>query len=81
MIRSAPSRKPRYQSGTEPALMLPGWFGPISHTGLIWATTPSRVSVAPVNGSSGSTRRTRAARGRPPVVRIRAYQALRAGST
>ncbi len=30
-----------YQSGTEPALMLPGWYGPNSHTGLICAAAPS----------------------------------------
>jgi len=34
MIRSAPSRKPMYQPGTDPALMLPGWDGPTSQTGL-----------------------------------------------
>ena len=63
MSRSAPSRKPMYQSGTEPALMLPGSYGPNSHTGLICAAAPSATSTAPVNGSSGSTHRTRTARG------------------
>lgn len=65
MIRNAPSRKPMYQSGTEPALMLPGWYGPYSHTGLICAAAPSATSAAAVNGSSGSTRRTRTVRGVP----------------
>ena len=55
-----------YQSGTEPELMLPGWYGPNSHTGLICASAPSATSTAPVNGSIGSTRRTRSGRGRRP---------------
>ena len=48
-----------YQSGTEPELMLPGWYGPYSHTGLICAIAPSRTSTAQVNGSSGSSRTRR----------------------
>ena len=48
-----------YQSGTEPALMLPGWYGPISQTGLICAIVPSKTSTAQVNGSSGSGRTRR----------------------
>ena len=35
MIRSAPSRKPMYQSGWEPAVIWEGLYGPNSHTGLI----------------------------------------------
>src|SRR5579859_5815127 len=64
MIRSAPSRKPMYQSGTAPALILPGWYGPYNHTGLICATAPSATSTAPVNGSMGSTRQGRNGRDR-----------------
>ena len=48
-----------YQSGTAPELMLPGWYGPISHTGLICAIVPSRTSTAQVIGSSGSSRTRR----------------------
>ena len=48
-----------YQSGTAPALMPPGWYGPYSHTGLICAIVPSRTSTAQVNGSSGSGRTRR----------------------
>ena len=45
-------------------VVLPGWYGPNSQTGLICAAAPSATSTAPVNGSSGSTRGTRASRGR-----------------
>jgi len=38
-----------YQPGTEPALMLPGWFGPNSQTGFTCANVPRRASVAQVN--------------------------------
>ena len=48
-----------YQSGAEQALMLPGWYGPTSHTGLICAIVPSRASTAQVNSSSGSGRTRR----------------------
>ena len=53
-----------YQSGTAPELMLPGWDGPISQTGLICATVPSRTRVAQVNSSSGSSRTRRGPRSR-----------------
>ena len=48
-----------YQSGAAPELMLPGWYGPISHTGLICAIVPSRTSTAQVNSSSGAGRTRR----------------------
>ena len=51
-----------YQSGTAPALMLPGWYGPTSHTGLICAIVPSRTRVAQVNSGSGSGRTRRGQR-------------------
>ncbi len=38
-----------YQPGTDPALMLPGWFGPNSQTGLTCANVPRSASVAQVN--------------------------------
>src|SRR4051794_19593031 len=44
--RSEPSRKPRYQSGCEPADTWEGLYGPYSHTGLIWAMPPSSATTA-----------------------------------
>jgi hypothetical protein len=38
-----------YQPGTDPALMLPGWFGPNNQTGLTCTNVPRRASVAQVN--------------------------------
>ncbi len=38
-----------YQPGTDPALMLPGWEGPNSQTGLTCANVPRSASVAQVN--------------------------------
>ena len=38
-----------YQPGTDPALMLPGWLGPNSQTGLTCANVPRSARVAPVN--------------------------------
>ena len=38
-----------YQPGTDPALMLPGWFGPNSQTGLTCANVPRSAIVAQVN--------------------------------
>lgn len=45
MMRSAPSRKPTYQSGCEPAEIWSGSYGPYSHTGLTWrkAAIPART--------------------------------------
>ena len=53
-----------YQSGTAPAVMSPGLYGPMSQTGLICAIAPSRTRNAQVKGSSGSTRRWRTQRTR-----------------
>ena len=64
-----------YQSGTAPELMLPGWDGPTSHTGLICAIVPSRTSTAQVNSSSGSGPHP----ARPPQRRPEAGQEQRAG--
>ena len=43
MIRIAPSTKPMYQSGCEPAVTWAGLYGPNTHTGLICISPPIRV--------------------------------------
>ena len=63
-----------YQSGTEPALMLPGWYGPTSHTGLICAIVPSRASTAQVE----QQQRIGPHPARPPQRRPEADQEQRA---
>ena len=68
-----------YQSGTAPELMLPGWDGPISQTGLICATVPSRTRIAQVNGSSGSSRTRRGHRSGATEPGPEAGQEQRAG--
>ena len=45
IIRSAPSRKPMYQSGWEPAVTSDGSYGPYSQIGLIWAMPPSSAQT------------------------------------
>lgn len=44
--RSAPSRKPMYQSGCEPVEALSGRYGPNAQTGLTWASAPIAASTA-----------------------------------
>ena len=74
MSRSGPSRNPMYQSGTAPELMLPGWDGPTSHTGLICAIVPSRTSTA----QGEQQQRIRPHPARPPQRRPEAEQEQRA---
>ena len=50
--RSAPSRKPMYQSGCEPLLTFSGLYGPNSQIGLICATVASTASAAKTNRNS-----------------------------
>src|ERR671911_754132 len=45
MIRMAPSAKPMYQSGCEPADTCAGLYGPTTHTGLICISAPIRVTT------------------------------------
>ena len=52
-----------YQPGTDPALMLPGWFGPNSQTGLTCANVPRSARVAQVN--QNMTTETGVITGRP----------------
>jgi len=43
MMRIAPSTKPMYQSGCEPAVISAGLYGPNTHTGLICIVAPIKV--------------------------------------
>ena len=43
MMRTAPSTKPMYQSGCEPAVTSDGLYGPYSQIGLIWSVAPIRA--------------------------------------
>src|SRR5215469_1668836 len=59
MIRSAPSRIPRYQSGCEADEIANGEYGPYSQTGLICANVASSVSAAKMKRNQAVPLRTK----------------------
>src|SRR5579875_3772479 len=48
-MRSAPSRKPMYKSGCDPAEIPTGLYGPYSQIGLTWTNVAARARAAKTN--------------------------------